>query len=50
MLLLDRLIQYQYKDKIMIDKVIDVIGYAMIVFMLGYAVYFYATELIRIIC
>jgi len=33
----------------MIDKIIDVLGYMVIGFLVVYAVYFYATELIRII-
>ena len=41
--------QTQDKDKIMLNKIIDILGYGMITFMIGYAVYFYATELIRII-
>jgi hypothetical protein len=33
----------------MLNKIIDTIGYAMIALMIGYAVCFYASELIRII-
>jgi hypothetical protein len=33
----------------MLDKIIDALGYLLIGFLVGYAVYFYATELIRII-
>ena len=35
--------------KVMIDKVIDVLGYLLIIFLVAYAVYFYGAELIRII-
>ena len=41
--------QTQDKDKTMLNKIIDILGYGMITFMIGYAVYFYASELIRII-
>ena len=34
----------------MLNKKIDILGYSLVAFMVGYAVYFYATELIRIIC
>jgi len=33
----------------MLDKIIDALGYALIGVMVVYGVYFYATELIRII-
>jgi len=33
----------------MIDKIVDVLGYMLIGFLVIYAVCFYATELIRII-
>lgn len=37
------------KGNKMIDKIIDVLGYMLIGFLVIYAVCFYATELIRII-
>ncbi len=33
----------------MLDKIIDTLGLALITFAIGFAVYFYATELIKII-
>ena len=33
----------------MLDKIIDALGYLLIIFLVAYAVYFYGTELIRII-
>ena len=33
----------------MLNKIIDVLGFALITFVIGFAVYFYATELIKII-
>ena len=37
------------KGNRMIDKMIEAIGRTSLVIIIGYAVYFYATELIRII-
>ena len=34
--------------KVMIDKVIDLLGYTLIAVIVVYGVYFYGTELIRI--
>ena len=33
----------------MLNEIIDVLGFALITFVIGFAVYFYATELIKII-
>jgi len=37
------------KGNNMLDKIIDALGYTLIGFLVIYAVFFYATELIRII-
>jgi hypothetical protein len=33
----------------MLNKIIDALGFALITFVIGFAVYFYVTELIKII-